>query len=127
MLTFLSAVFQFAKIPVFQHPRSLIPCFPEDVYLNSGSSTVIPQLLERLDADKVLAVQFLRSGRVRLTFNDSGTCDDALEKGLEFDGAPLRLLPADRRLRTVFLRDLPIEISDAVGSFPVRLWGSPAC
>ena len=86
---------------------------------------MLPQLLERLDA--VLAVQLLRSRRVRLTFSDSGACDDVLEKDLDFDGAPLRLLPADRRLRTVFLRDLPIEISDAVGSFPVRLWGSPAC
>ena len=77
--------------------------------------------------DKVLAVQLLRSRRVRLTFSDSGTCDDVIEKGLDFDGAPLRLLLADGRLRTVFLRYLHIEISDAVGSFPVRLWGSPAC
>ena len=69
---------------------------------------VLPQLLESLDA-----AGFLRSGRVRLTFCDSDTCDGVLEKDIVFDGVPLRLLPADSRLRTVFLRDLPVEISDA--------------
>ena len=59
LLTFLSVILLFAKMPVFQHPRSLIARFPDDVYLNSGSTTVLPQLLERLDADKVLAVQFV--------------------------------------------------------------------
>ena len=73
-----------------------------------------PQLLKRPDADKVPTVRFLRSRRVRLTFSDLGTCDDVLEKGLDFDGVPLRLLPADSRLRTVFPCDLPVEISDDV-------------
>ena len=98
----------------FQHRRSLIACFPEYVYSNAGPSTVLPQLLQSLEADKVLAAQFLRSGRVRLTFCDSDTCDAVLEKGLDYDGVPLRLLPADNRLRTVFLRDIHVETGDTV-------------
>ena len=66
----LSFILQFVKMPVFQHPRSQIACFLESVFLNAGSSTVLPQLLESLDVDKVLAVQFLR-------------------RGVVFDGAPL--------------------------------------
>ena len=110
-------------MPVFQPPRSLIACFPEDVYSNAGPSTVLSQLLESLDADKVLAAQFLRSGRVRLTFCDSDTCNAVLEKGLDYDGVPLRLLPADSRLRTVYLRDLPVEIGDGVVSSSLSEYG----
>ena len=116
LLTFLFVTLRFTKMPVFQHPGSLIACFAEDFYSNAGPSTVLPQLSESLDADKVLAAQFLRSGRVRLTFCDSDTSDAVLEKGLDYDGVPLRLLPAESRLRTVYLRDLPVEIGDAVVS-----------
>ena len=91
-------------MPVFQHPRSLF----------SRRCLLEFWLVHRAPADKVLTVRFLRSGGVCLTFSDSGTCDDVLEKGLDFDGVPLRLLPADSRLRTVFLCDLPVQISDAV-------------
>ena len=92
--------------------------FPEDVYRNAGASDVLPLVMKNLDADKVLAVQFLRAGRVRLTFQDSETCSQVLKDGLDFGDFSVDLLPADDRLRTVHVRDLPVEIEEeAVLSF----------
>lgn len=105
-------------MPTVQHRCSLTAYFPADVYQNVGITTVLPQLMQILNADKVLAVQFLRVGRVRLTFDDPVTRDEVLANGLVFDGAPLRLTSTDDRFRIAFLRDLPVEADDeAVSAF----------
>ncbi|XP_044180034.1 uncharacterized protein LOC122961481 [Acropora millepora] len=101
-------------MPSYQYPRSLVAQFPEDVYRNAGASDVLPLVMKNLDADKILAVQFLRAGRVRLTFQDSDTCSQVLKDGLDFGDFSVDLLPADDRLRTVHLRDLPVEIEEEV-------------
>ena len=90
--------------------------FPEEVYKNAGASDVLPLVMKNLDAEKVLAVQFLRAGRVRLTFQDSETCSQVLKEGLDLGDVSVQLLPADDRLRTVHLRDLPVEIDEEVVS-----------
>ena len=83
-----------------------------------GITAVLPHLTEGFDTSKVRAIQFLRSGRVRLTFVDPETCEEVLQSGLEYDGSPLHLAPADSRFHTVHLRDLPVEVDDqAVLSF----------
>ena len=88
--------------------------FPEDVYRNAGASDVLPLVMKNLDEDKISAVQFLRAGRVRLTFHDPETCSQVLKDGLDFGDFSVDLLPADDRLRTVHLRDLPVEIEEEV-------------
>ena len=70
--------------------------------------------MKNLDADKVLAVQFLRAGRVRLTFQDPETCAQVLKVGLDLGDFSVDLFPADDRLRTVHLRDLPVEVEEEV-------------
>ena len=90
--------------------------FPEDVYKNAVASVVLPPVMKSLDADKVLAVQFLRAGRVRLNFQDSQTCSQVLKEGLDLGEYSVQLLAADNRLRTVHLRDLPVEIDEEVVS-----------
>ena len=101
-------------MPSYQYPRSLLAQFPEDVYRNAGASDVLPLVMKDLDADKVLAVQFLRAGRVRLTFQDPETCAQVLKEGLDLGEFSVDLFPADDRLRTVHLRDLPVEIEEEV-------------
>ena len=98
----------------YQYPRSLVAQFPEDVYKNAGASDVLPLVMKNLDADKVLAVQFLRAGRVRLTFQDPETCAQVLKEGLDLGKFSVDLFPADDRLRTIYLRDLPVEIEEEV-------------
>ena len=105
--------FRCARMPSYQYPRSLVAQFPEDVYRNAGASDVLPLVMKNLDADKVLAVQFLRAGRVRLTFQDPETCAQVLKEGLDLEFS-VDLFPADYRLRTVHLRDLPVEIEEEV-------------
>ena len=73
-----------------------------------------------LDADLILAVQFLRAGKVRLTFDDPEVCSAVLRNGLE-TWTSVQLMPADDRLRSVYLRDLPVEVdNDVVTSFLSR-------
>ena len=67
-------------MPSYQYPRSLVAQFPEDVYRNAGASDVLPLVMKNVDAAKVLAVQFLRAGRVRLTFQDPETCAQSSER-----------------------------------------------
>ena len=53
-------------------PNSLFAYFPEESYRYVGSTVVLPLLLEAVDQEKLVAVQFLRGGLVRLTFKDCG-------------------------------------------------------
>ena len=101
-------------MPTFEYPQSLIAQFPEEVYRQHGISSVLPLLMECLPVDRVIAVQFLKLGRVRLTFDDPATAADVLESGIVFEGASLRLSPADTRLRSVYLHDMPAKIDDEV-------------
>ena len=52
--------------------------FTEEIYKNAGASDVLPLLMKSLDDEKVLGVQFLRGGKVRLTFEDAETCSALL-------------------------------------------------
>ena len=108
-------------MPTFQYPRSLVVHFQEDVYKNVGASEILPHLMKCLDAHKILAVHFLRAGKVRLTFKDPEVCSAVLRNGLELEGLSVQLMPADDRLRCVYLRDLPFEVdNDVVSSFLLR-------
>ena len=92
--------------------NSLLAYFPEEVYRYVGSSVVLPQLLEAVDQEKLVAVQFLRGGLVRLTFQDTESCDEVIQRGLSFGETPIRVSHADAKVRCVHLRDLPAEVSD---------------
>ena len=111
LVTFSFVIGRFARMPSFQYPCSLVAQFSE-VYKNAGASDVLPLVIGSLDADKVRAVQFLRAGRVRVTFQDS----QILEDGLDLGDVSVHLFPADERLRTVYIRGLPVEIDEEVVS-----------
>ena len=99
-------------------PNSLLAYFPEDIYRYVGSSAVLPQWPDAVDQEKLVAVQFLRGGLVRLTWKDSKSCDDVIQRGLSFGETPIRVSHADAKIFSVHLRDLPAEISgDDVSSF----------
>ena len=104
-------------MPTFQYPRSLVVQFQEDV----GASEILPHLMKCLDANKILAVQFPRAGKVRLTFEDPEVCSAVLRNGLELEGLSVQLMPADDRLRSVYLRDFAVEVdNDVVSAFLSR-------
>ena len=114
----LFAFLQLVRMPTYQYPCSLVAQFTEDVYNNAGASDVLPLVMKSLDAEKVVGVQFLRAGIVRLTFDDPETCSKVLKDGLDLGDVTVQLFPADERLRLVHLRDLPVEVDhDNVSNF----------
>ena len=118
LIDVLFACLQPVKMPSYQYPRSLVAQFTEDIYKNAGASDVLPLVMKSLDAEKVLGVQFLRAGRVRLTFDDPETCSTVLKDGLDLGDVRVQLFPADDRVRLVHLRDLPVEVDhDNVSTF----------
>ena len=105
-------------MPTYQYPCSLVAQFSEDVYKNVGMSDVLPLVMKSVDADKIRGVQFLRAGKVRLTFEDVETCSAVLKNGLDLGDVPVQLFPADDRVRIIHLRDLPVEVDhDSVSTF----------
>ena len=83
------------KMPTFEYPQSLIALFSEEVYCQQGRNIQCPTTFDGVPVDRLIAVQFLKNGRVCLTFDDPGTTADVLESGIVFEGTPLRLCPAD--------------------------------
>ena len=97
---------------VLQCPRTLAVQFPSEIYRSTGASQVLPELVKSLDMPNVRAVQFMRNGVVRVTYEEPAQCDAALASGISFRGATLRVAPVDSRTRLVYVRDLPVEVPD---------------
>ena len=88
--------------------RSVVLHFPADIHRNQGISGVAPQLLRALHAEKIAAVQFLKSGRVRVTCKTAEYRDDLLEgSNFLFGVVPIPVTAADQSIRFVFVRDHP--------------------
>ena len=78
-----------------------------------------------LDADKILTVQFLRAGKVRLTFDDPEVCSAVLRNGLEHEGLSVQLMPADDFV--LFMFEISLLKSITMSSLPSSqlIWGGP--
>ena len=90
----------------------MVAHFPEAIYKTSGSSTVLPHLLDAVDKDNLTTVQFLRGGFVRLTFKDVACCDHLVTQGLVYGDTQVRVFRADSHVRSIHVRDLPSEVPD---------------
>ena len=112
-LTLLSSVTRYFCYFRMPFPRSVVLHFPAEIHRTQGVSEVAPQLLRALDVEKIAAVQFLRNGRVRVTTKTSHYRDELLEGStFLFGDFPIQVTAAYQPLRSVFVRDLPDEVSD---------------
>ena len=94
-------------------PKNVVLHFPAEVYKTQGVTEVAPQLLGALDAHRIAAVQFPRNGRVRVTAKTSEYRDELLEVSTFLYGdVPIPVTAADQHIRPVFVRDLPVELSN---------------
>ena len=94
-------------------PKSVVLHFPEEIHWTQGVSEVAPQLLRARDVQKIAAVQFLRNGRFRVTTKILEYRDELLEGStFLFGDVPIPVTAADQPLRSVFVRDLPVEVPD---------------
>ena len=91
---------------------SVILHFPPEVYLSRGVGDLCPLLVRALHESKISALQFLRGGRVRVTLRDAAYREELLSSDFLFEDNPIPVTPADRPTCSVYLRDLPVEISD---------------
>ena len=93
-----------------QCPCTLALHFASEIYLSTGSSKVLPELVKSLDLPNVRGIQFMPNGIIRVTYKEPAQCDAALASGVSFRGAHLRTAPVDSRTRLVYVRDLPVEV-----------------
>ena len=94
-------------------PKSVVLHFPAEIHKTQGVTDVAPQLLRALDAQKIEAVQFLRNGRVRVAAKTAEYRDELLEGSTFLYGdVSVPVTAADQYIRPVFVRDLPVELSD---------------
>ena len=91
---------------------SVILHFPPEVYLRRGVGELAPLLVRALHESEISALQFLRGGLARVTVRSSAYREELLSSDFMFEDTPIPVTPADRPTISVYLRDLPVEISD---------------
>ena len=97
-------------LDAIQCPNSLVAFFPASIYRTCGTSTVLAGLLHTMDRDKLLAVQFLQNGAVRLTYKSSDDCELAVSNSIQYADVTLRVVAMEPKSRLIYLRDCPVEV-----------------
>ena len=92
-------------------PLSVILLFPPEVYLSRGVGDLCPLLVRELHAKKISALQFLCGGRVRGTVREPAFREELLSNDLMFEDRKIPVTPAGVHVVTVYVRDLPVELS----------------
>ena len=92
-------------------PRSVVPHFPPSVYQKTGSSEMLPQLLQIFKREDLRCIQFLRDGEVRVSFREKSVRDYHSAEGVRFDDQDIPVTRDAEKLTVVYLRDLPYEIA----------------
>ena len=83
-----------------------------EVYLSRGVGDLCPLLVHALHANKISALQFLRGGRVRVTVREPAFREELLSNDFIYEGKKIPVTPAGVHTVTVYVRDLPVELSD---------------
>ena len=99
-------------------PMSAVLHFPPSVYQKIGAAEMLPKLLESLKIEDLRCVQFLRNGRVRVSFLEKETRDRFLSEGMRFEDQEIPVTKDGQKVTVVYIRDLPYEVaSDDVIDF----------
>ena len=93
-------------------PLSVILHFPPDVYLSRGVGDLCPLLACALHANKISASQFLRGGCVRVTMREPTFREELLSNDFVYKGRKIPVTSVGVYTVTVYVRDLPVELSD---------------
>ena len=101
-----------------QFPKSMVLHFPPSVYQKIGVADMLPKLLEILQIEDLRCVQFLRNGRVRVSFYQEDVRDHYLSEGFLFGDQDIPVTRDAQNVTVVYIRDLPYEVpSDDVVDF----------
>ena len=72
---------------------------------------LFPLLVRALDQSQIVAMQFLRVSRVRVTVRTQAYREELLKSQFMFEDVVIPVSPADRVAKVVYVRDLPFELS----------------
>ena len=99
-------------------PKSVVLHFPPSIYQRTGVSTMLPKLLQILNSDDLRCIQFLRSGKVRISFREEADRDRLLSEGMRLDDQAIPVTRHAEKVTVLYIRDLPYEVaSDDVIDF----------
>ena len=100
----------FSMVDLF--PLSVLSHFPPEVYLSRGVGDLCPLLVRAWNGKEISCIQFLRGGRVRVTVRDPAFREELLSSDFVYEGRKIPVTPAGVHTTTVYVRDLPVELSD---------------
>ena len=79
---------------------------------------MLPKLLQILRPEDLRCVQFLRSGKVRVSFREQADRDHFLSEGMRLDDQDIPVTRDAEKVTVIYIRDLPYEVaSDDVIDF----------
>ena len=93
-------------------PKSLLFHFPSEIYLRRGVGGLFPLFVCALHEKEIVAMRFLRGGRVRVTVRSEAYREDLLSSEFRFEDTVVPVTPADCVAKSVYVRDLLFEVSD---------------
>jgi len=97
-------------LKLFQE-RHASSTYPAEIYLKRGVGELFPLLVRALDQSQIVAMQFLRVSRVRVTVRTQAYREELLKSQFMFEDVVIPVSPADRVAKVVYVRDLPLELS----------------
>ena len=94
-----------------EFPKSVVLLFPPSVYQRIGAAEMLPKLLEILQVEDLRCVQFLRNGRVRVSFHEKETRDHFLSEGMLFEDEDIPVTKDGQKVTVLLIWDLPYEVA----------------
>ena len=94
-----------------EFPKSVVLHFPPSVYQRTGANAMLPKLLQILNAEDLRCVQFLRGGKVRVSFREQADRDHFLSEGMRMDDEDIPVTRDAEKVTVLYVRDLPYEVA----------------
>ena len=92
-------------------PKSVVLHFPPSVHQKFGAVEMIPKLLEIFNVEDLRCLQFLRYGKVRVSFREKDVRNHYLVEGMRFGDHDIPVTKDGQKVSVLYFRDLPYEVS----------------
>ena len=102
-------------------PKSVVLHFPPSVYQKHGAAEMIPKLLEILCVEDLRCVQFLRNGKVRVSFREKDMRDHYLVEGLRCGDLDIPVTKDGQKVTVLHIRIFPMKSQATISSSFFRI------
>ena len=111
LVTFSLSFFQKEMPTQDEYPKSVVLHFPPSVYQKIGAAEMVPKLLEIFNVEDLRCLQFLRNGKVHVSFREKEVRDRYLVEGMRFGDHDIPVTKDGQKVSVLYIRDLPYEVS----------------